>query len=91
MTTTFELLRNGNQILEWPSDENIQIHLHIKLLNNYLKHWDIIRCYKNNIRYIPNELGEVFLNEQREKIEEELKDEELKGDNMFITQGNYGR
>ncbi len=91
MTTTFELLRNGKQILEWPSDENIQIHLHIKLLNNYLKHWDIIRCNGNNIRFIPKVFCEVFPNEQREKIEEELKDEELKGDNMFLTQGNYAR
>ena len=92
MTTTFEILRDGKQIMEWPSDENVQIHLHIKLLNNYLKYWEITRCLQNNIRFIPKNIKELkdgFPQVHSESLEEELKDEELTGNNMFIKQGSY--
>ena len=92
MTSTFEILRNGKQIMEWPSDENVQIHLHIKLLNNYLKYWDITRCLQNNIRFVPKNYEDIyngFPQVHEESLEDDLKDEELKGDNMYIKQGSY--
>ena len=89
MSTTYEILRDGKQIMEWPSDENVQIHLHIKLLNNYLKYWEITRCLENSIRFVPKDMEETFAQVHAERIEEDLKDEELKGDNMFIKQGAY--
>ena len=89
MTTTFEILREGKQIYEWPSDENVQIHLHIKLLNNYLKYWDITRCLKNNIRFVPKDIIDSFDRVHMESLEEDLKDEEIKGNNTFIRQGSY--
>ena len=52
MTTTYEILNNNNneQIYEWSSDEAAKIHLHIKLINNYPKYFEITRCQKNQIR-----------------------------------------
>ena len=89
MTTTFEILRDGKQIMEWPSDENVQIHLHIKLLNNYLKYWDITRCFENNIRYVPKHLLDNITYIYENETSYELKDEEIKGDNTFLKQANY--
>ena len=90
MTTTYEVLKNGEQIYEWPSDENAQIHLHIKLLNNYEKFFEITSCDKNQIRFVPKELGEghglVFEN----TCSADLKDSDFKiKKNVYIRQGVY--
>ena len=95
MTTTFEILRNGKQILEWPSDENVQIHLHVKLLNNFLKYFEITRCLDNRIRFVPIDIyeGHPIVYQNRDEFEEGLEDEEITGDNMYLREGglsSYG-
>ena len=90
MTTTYEILKEGQQIYEWPSDENAQIHLHIKLLNNYEKFFEITSCDKNQIRFVPTSLGEshnlVFDNQ----CPADLKDADFKiKKNVYIRQGVY--
>lgn len=89
MTTTFEILRKGKQILEWPSDENVQVHLHVKLLNNHLKYFEITRCFENRIRYVPNDINEThsIVYENKDEFKEGLKDEEITGDNMYLREG----
>ena len=67
MTTTYELLKGNEQIYEWPSDENVKIHLHIKLLNNYPKYFEITRCNANRIRYTPFYLDEDHYREYENK------------------------
>ena len=60
MITTYEILQDGEQIYDWPSDENAQIHLHIKLLNNYHKYFEITHCIKNKIRFVPKTIKEYY-------------------------------
>ena len=91
MTTTFEIIRSNKQIYEWPSDENVQIHLHIKLINNYLKYWHIIRCLDNRVRFVPGYKEEFHDLVHENELEENLKDEEIKGDNTFLREGTYAR
>ena len=97
MTTTFELLNKGRQILEWPSDENVQIHLHIKLLNNYPKYFEITRCKNNELRYIPYTLSEdeeiIHRRHYENKSDLEIKEDEyIEGSNaMFIKNGGYSK
>ncbi|KAJ3426543.1 hypothetical protein M0812_26109 [Anaeramoeba flamelloides] len=48
MTTTFELLdKDGNRVLDWNSDEELDIHVQVKLLNNYPKYFEITTCPQN--------------------------------------------
>ena len=91
MSTTFEIIRGNKQIYEWPSDENVQIHLHIKILNNYLKYWDITRCLDNRVRFVPGYRQEYHNIVHENELKENLKDEEIKGDNTFIREGTYAR
>ena len=97
MTTTFELLNKGKQILEWPSDENVQIHLHIKLLNNYPKYFEITRCKNNELRYIPYTLSEdeeiIHRRHYENKRNLEIQENEyIEGSNaMFIKNGGYSK
>ena len=95
MSTTYELLNKGKQILEWPSDENIQIHLHVKLLNNYPKYFEITRCKKNEMRYIPETLSEDIAIIHRRHFENkstlEINENEYNGNNMFIKNGGYAK
>ena len=62
MSTSFEVLqKNGNQVdrlLEWPSDEEAMIHIHIKLLNNYPKYFELTKCRENEMKFIPKKVGE---------------------------------
>ena len=93
MTTTFEIIKNHQQIYDWPSDEDIIIHLHIKLLNNYPKYFEITRCKENQIRYIPLTLEEDHYREFANFSQENLTESELNGNNMFVRQGgmaSYG-
>ena len=93
MTTTFEILKNNKQIYEWPSDEDVLIHLHIKLLNNYPKYFEITRCRENQIRYIPLTLKEDHYREFANFSQENLTESELNGNYMFLRQGglaSYG-
>ena len=96
MTTTFEILRHNNnyqRILEWNSDENVLIHLHIKLLNNYPKYFEITRCKENQIRFVPNSIYESHSREFANTSKVNLTESELNGNNMFLRQGgmaSYG-
>ena len=89
MSTTYEILMNGKQIYEWPSDSEVLIHLHIKLLNNYPKYFEITRCKENEIQFVPKYLDEKhdreFSNSSSAKIEDNL----IKNDNGFIRQGGF--
>ena len=90
MTTTYEVLKDGKQILEWPSDENAQIHLHIKLLNNYPKYFEITRCEKNQIRFVPNILGEKHDRDYSQRCPAQLEDNDFKiKQRVFLRQGGY--
>ena len=93
MTTTFEVVRNNKQIYEWPSDEDVLIHLHIKLLNNYPKYFEITRCKENQIRFVPYILNEDHSREYANTSKENLTEAELNGDKMLLRQGgmaSYG-
>ena len=93
MTTTFELLQGNKQIYEWPSDENVRIHLHVKLLNNYPKYFEITRCKENRIRFTPYKVLEFHSREYENKSLDNLTETELNGDNMFLREGgmsSYG-
>ena len=90
MTTTYEILINGNQVYEWPSDENAQIHLHIKLLNNYQKYFEITRCEKNQIRFIPKILGEYHERDYSARSPVQLENTDFTNkDNLYLRQGGY--
>ena len=93
MTTTYEILRGDNQIYEWPSDENVKIHLHIKLLNNYPKYFEITRCKENQIKFVPFELKEDHFREFQNKSIDNLTESEMNGDKMLLREGgmaSYG-
>ena len=89
MSTTYEILRNGKQIYEWPSDEKAQIHLHIKLLNNYPKYFEITRCKENEIKFVPTKLSENHDRVYSNTSSAQLNDAQIKGDNLFLRQGGY--
>ena len=93
MTTTFEIIRKDTQIYEWISDEDVLIHLHIKLLNNYPKYFEITRCKENEIRYVPNSYFESYDRVYANKSTSNLSESEYNTDNMFLRQGgmaSYG-
>ena len=88
MITTYEILQDGKQIYEWPSDENALIHLHVKLLNNYPKYFEITRCEKNQILFVPNSLGEYHDRAYEAKSEFHIEKFENKK-NLYLRQGGY--
>ena len=76
-----------------PSDENIKIHLHIKLLSDFPKYFEITRCKENRIRYTPFYSLEDHYRKYENKSKENLTESELNGDNMFLREGgmaSYG-
>lgn len=90
MSTTYEILKGENQIYEWNSDEEVYIHLHIKLLNNYPKYFEITRCKENEILFVPKTVDEehdrVYSNTSSVKIgENDIKNEK----NTFLRQGGF--
>ena len=92
MSTTYEILRGKDQqqIQEWPSDENVQIHLHIKLLNNYPKYFEITRCKENEIQFVPRYLDENHDREYSNTSSVRLLDNDIKNDlNTFLRQGGF--
>eukprot|EP01022_Parablepharisma_sp_SALTPOND_P019390 TRINITY_DN3300_c0_g1_i1.p1 TRINITY_DN3300_c0_g1~~TRINITY_DN3300_c0_g1_i1.p1 ORF type:complete len:2552 (-),score=197.78 TRINITY_DN3300_c0_g1_i1:2042-9544(-) len=54
MTTTYELTRTGTteRVLEWNSDEELDIRVQIKLTNPYPKYFDITICKDNEVPYV---------------------------------------
>lgn len=54
MTTTYELTKTGQttRVLEWNSDEEIDIRVQIKVHNTYPKYFQITTCKDNEIPYI---------------------------------------
>jgi len=53
MTTTYELFKKGTtqRVLTWTSDEELDIRVQLKLLNNYPKYFEITKCHDNNVTY----------------------------------------
>ena len=93
MTTTYEILQGENQIYEWSSDEEAQIHLHVKLLNNYPKYFEITRCKQNEIRFIPKTTGEGHSRDYSpmdQKLPFKLEDKDFQNkEKLFARQGGY--
>ena len=90
MTTTYEIVQNGKQIYEWPSDENAKIRLHIKLLNNYPKYFEITRCQENQIRYVPKEVGDDYSRVYSATCDANLSDKDFKyQDKVYLRQGGF--
>ena len=90
MSTTYEILQDGTQIYEWPSDENAQVHLHVKLLNNYQKYFEITRCKENQIRFVPKELKEYHDRDFSDKCSAQLEDSDFENkEKVFLRQGGY--
>ena len=90
MTTTYEVLQNGKQIYEWPSDEKAQIRLHIKLLNNYPKYFEITRCRDNQIRFVPQYEGEDHSRVYDNTCPADLKDSDfVYKSKVFLNQGGF--
>ena len=48
MSTTYEIIQNGNRVLEWSSADSAYILIHIKFLNNYFKYVNLAICKKNS-------------------------------------------
>ncbi len=65
MTTTYELTKAGTttRVLSWNSDENLDIRVQIKLLNNYPKFFEITTCQNNNVSYF--QTAETLFNMSR--------------------------
>ena len=89
MTTTFALLRNGKIVTEWNSDEDIKILLHVKLLNNYPKYFEITRCKENQILYVPKNEIEEHDREYGQTCDDNLDSSEWNGNKMFLKQGGF--
>jgi len=51
MTTTFEILdKEGNRMLNgWRSNEKVDVHVQMKLLNNYPKWFEVTACKENRV------------------------------------------
>jgi len=56
MSTTYELTRKdtGERVLEWGSKEALDIRVHVKLLNNYPKYFQLTTCKDNEVSYYTN-------------------------------------
>ena len=88
MVTTYEILQDGKQIYEWPSDENALIHLHVKLLNNYPKYFEITRCEKNQILFVPKNIEEYHDRSYEAKSSYHIEKFDNKK-NLYLRQGGY--
>jgi hypothetical protein len=55
MTTTFEVVNpsTGARVMHWQSDQNMLVRVHVKLLNNYQKYFEITNCVANQVRDAP--------------------------------------
>ena len=90
MSTTYEVLKNDKQVYEWASDEDVQIHLHIKLLNNYPKYFEITRCKENEIQFVPKTLGENHDREYANFSSVRILDQDIKNtEKTFLRQGGF--
>ena len=49
MSTTYEILQDGNRVLEWNSKDSAYIRVHIKFFNNYYKYFNLAICKNNSI------------------------------------------
>eukprot|EP00033_Pygsuia_biforma_P000430 GCRY01000512.1.p1 GENE.GCRY01000512.1~~GCRY01000512.1.p1 ORF type:complete len:2633 (-),score=648.95 GCRY01000512.1:503-8401(-) len=51
MTTTFEMrdVNTGRRLMEWPSDQEVLVHVEMKFLNNYPKYFEITNCEDNAV------------------------------------------
>ena len=56
MSTTYELYDSTGKtrLLEWPSDENMFIHVQMKFTNNYFKYFSPTVCLKNQEPFFNN-------------------------------------
>ena len=89
MSTTYEILKGGKQIYEWPSDEDTQIHLHVKLLNNYPKYFEITRCKENEILFIPKNIEEKHDREYGSDCSAKIDQSLVKNNKYFLRQGGF--
>ena len=48
MSTTYEIIQDGNRVLEWSSADSAYIFVHIKFLNNYFKYVNLAICKENS-------------------------------------------
>ena len=48
MSTTYEIIQNGNRVLEWNSADSTYIMVHIKFINNYFKYVNLAYCKENS-------------------------------------------
>lgn len=51
MTSTFEVVNpsTGARVMHWQSDQNMLVRVHVKLLNNYQKWFEITDCAANQV------------------------------------------
>ena len=47
MSTTYEIIQNGNRVLEWGSADPGYILVHMKFINNYFKYVNLAICKEN--------------------------------------------
>ncbi|KAJ5079220.1 hypothetical protein M0811_04241 [Anaeramoeba ignava] len=48
MSTTFELMtKSGERLMEWRTDDEVDVFVKLKLLNNYPKYFEITTCENN--------------------------------------------
>ena len=47
MSTTYEILQDGQRVLEWSSADAGYIKVHIKFFNNYFKYFNLAICKEN--------------------------------------------
>ena len=62
MITTYEIIQNGNRVLEWESSDPAYIMVHIKFLNNYWKYLNLAICKDNQIIIGNSETDNVTIN-----------------------------
>ena len=61
MSTTYEIIQNGNRVLEWSSADSAYIMIHIKFLNNYFKYVNLAICKENSENIGENENDNVTI------------------------------
>ena len=47
MSTTYEVIQNGQRVLEWDATDSAYVMIHIKFLNNYFKYVNLAICKAN--------------------------------------------
>ena len=90
MRTTYEVLQSGKQIYKWPSNENSQIHLHIKILNNYPKYFVITSCQKNQILFVPKVLSKYHDPDYEAKSKVNIDSSKFENKkNVYLRHGGF--